>query len=192
MQALPGPMFNFSAFLGGVARGPMGALVAWASLFDPGLLLIIAALPYWAEVQGSARAKAVLRGVNAVACGLVVAAAFLLAQHDAATLPQQAIAVVCFSATQLVGVHPALVVVLGAIGPPLCAAVDCSAWGGAAGVWGRWGLVWAREWQWLELGQRTGARFVGHSCRIFITSNHLSPRYRTLSLHRVTLTGPSR
>ena len=128
VQALPGPMFNFSAFLGGVARGPMGALVAWASLFGPGLLLIIAALPYWAEVQGSARAKAVLRGVNAVACGLVVAAAFLLAQHDAATLPQQAIAVVCFSAAQLVGVHPALVVVLGAaIGPPLCAAVDCSA-----------------------------------------------------------------
>ena len=74
VQALPGPMFNFSAFLGGVARGPMGALVAWASLFGPGLLLIIAALPYWAEVQGSARAKAVLRGVNAVACGLVVAA----------------------------------------------------------------------------------------------------------------------
>ena len=128
VQALPGPMFNFSAFLGGVARGPMGALVAWASLFGPGLLLIIAALPYWAEVQGSARAKAVLRGVNAVACGLVVAAAFLLAQHDAATLPQQAIAVVCFSAAQLVGVHPALVVVLGAaIGPPLCAAVDCDA-----------------------------------------------------------------
>ena len=128
VQALPGPMFNFSAFLGGVARGPMGALVAWASLFGPGLLLIIAALPYWAEVQGSARAKAVLRGVNAVACGLVVAAAFLLAQHDAATLPQQAIAVVCCSAAQLGGVHPALVVGLGAaIGPPLCAAVDCDA-----------------------------------------------------------------
>ena len=56
VQALPGPMFNFSAFLGGVARGPMGALGAGASLFGPGLLLIIAALPYRAEVQGTARA----------------------------------------------------------------------------------------------------------------------------------------
>ena len=40
---MPGPMFNFSAFLGGVFAGPIGALVAWLGLFLPGLLLIYGA-----------------------------------------------------------------------------------------------------------------------------------------------------
>ena len=115
----------------------------------------------------SARAKAVLRGVNAVACGLVVAAAFLLAQHDAATLPQQAIAVVCFSAAQLVGVHrrprrrprrrhrPAAL-----RRRRLQRVREAPLGSGAAGVWG----LGTWECEWLELGQErvllgTGAVF---------------------------------
>ena len=30
-----------------------GALLAWASLFGPGLLLILAALPFWQEIQAT-------------------------------------------------------------------------------------------------------------------------------------------
>ena len=48
---MPGPVFNLSAFLGGVVAGLPGALLAWASLFGPGLLLILAALPFWQEIQ---------------------------------------------------------------------------------------------------------------------------------------------
>ena len=52
-QAMPGPVFNLSAFLGGVVAGLPGALLAWASLFGPGLLLILAALPFWQEIQAT-------------------------------------------------------------------------------------------------------------------------------------------
>ena len=54
VQAMPGPVFNLSAFLGGVVAGLPGALLAWASLFGPGLLLILAALPFWQEIQVTA------------------------------------------------------------------------------------------------------------------------------------------
>lgn len=126
VQALPGPVFNLSAYLGGVAAGVPGALVAWASLFLPGLLLILAALPFWVELQSSARMAAALRGVNAAASGLVVAAALLLAQGQAHTPPQQVLAMVCFVAIQFYGVHQAVAIVIGAVlAVPLCTAAEC-------------------------------------------------------------------
>lgn len=128
VQALPGPVFNLSAYLGGVAAGVPGALVAWASLFLPGLLLILAALPFWVELQSSARMAAALRGVNAAASGLVVAAALILAQGQAYTLPQQVVAMVCFVGIQFFGVHQAAAILGGAVlGVPLCAALECTA-----------------------------------------------------------------
>ena len=128
VQALPGPVFNLSAYLGGVAAGVPGALVAWASLFLPGLLLILAALPFWVELQASKRMAAALRGVNAAASGLVVAAALILAQGQAYTLPQQTLAMVCFVGIQFFGVHQAAAILGGAVlGVPLCAALECTA-----------------------------------------------------------------
>ncbi|MBB3262103.1 chromate transporter [Paraburkholderia bannensis] len=51
-QAFPGPLFTFAAFLGWVSHaGPghwLGAALAVAGIFLPGLLLVVAALPWWA------------------------------------------------------------------------------------------------------------------------------------------------
>eukprot|EP00546_Thalassionema_frauenfeldii_P019962 CAMPEP_0178897802 /NCGR_PEP_ID=MMETSP0786-20121207/1960_1 /TAXON_ID=186022 /ORGANISM="Thalassionema frauenfeldii, Strain CCMP 1798" /LENGTH=490 /DNA_ID=CAMNT_0020568415 /DNA_START=161 /DNA_END=1636 /DNA_ORIENTATION=- len=45
-QSLPGPLFNFSAYLGAIIRATFGvALVVWAGLFGPGVLLIFAMVP---------------------------------------------------------------------------------------------------------------------------------------------------
>lgn len=33
---MPGPLFNFSAYLGAVYQGVGGALVAWLGMFGPG------------------------------------------------------------------------------------------------------------------------------------------------------------
>ena len=41
-QSLPGPLFNFASYLGTVADGVGGGLVAVAGLFGPGCLLILA------------------------------------------------------------------------------------------------------------------------------------------------------
>jgi len=126
-QAMPGPMFNFSAFLGAAYAGPVGALLAWCGLFLPGLLLVYAALPWWALATTMPAAQAFLKGVNAAASGLVVAAAVLLVDHIR-TPPQRAIALVCFAVHHWAGpdyfgpkLNAPLTILLGALlGIPLC------------------------------------------------------------------------
>lgn len=73
-QAVPGPLFTFATYLGAAAGGPAGAAVATLAIFLPGLLLQVAALPYWNRLRGSHGGQATLRGVNAGVVGLLAAA----------------------------------------------------------------------------------------------------------------------
>ncbi|MBZ8134880.1 chromate efflux transporter [Afifella sp. IM 167] len=77
-QALPGPLFAFSAYLGALAPTSLGSLggafVALAAIFLPGALLLLAALPFWRELQHAPRARKALAGVNAAVVGILAAA----------------------------------------------------------------------------------------------------------------------
>lgn len=77
-QAVPGPMFSLSAFLGASLPGGMGgvpgALAAVLAIFTPGLLLVAGALPFWHGLAQRAGAARALAGVNAVVLGLLAAA----------------------------------------------------------------------------------------------------------------------
>lgn len=77
-QAVPGPLFTFAAFLGWMMAGTpnhwAGALLATAGIFLPGLLLVLAALPYWQALRARPSMTAVLSGVNAAVVGLLGAA----------------------------------------------------------------------------------------------------------------------
>jgi len=77
-QALPGPLFTLSAFLGTVANiGPGGWLGgAWCllAIFAPGLLLVLGVLPFWQVLRRRAWAQATLRGANAAVVGVLLAA----------------------------------------------------------------------------------------------------------------------
>lgn len=77
-QTLPGPMFNFAAFLGATRAGFWGAVVGMLGLFGPGFLLIFAMLPFWSRIRHMSSFKAVLKGVNASAIGLIVAGCVFL------------------------------------------------------------------------------------------------------------------
>lgn len=77
-MSMPGPLFNFSAYLGAVYQGVPGALVAFLGLFGPGVILIFAAVPFWARLRHNAHFKAILKGLNATAIGLVGAACVIL------------------------------------------------------------------------------------------------------------------
>lgn len=77
-QALPGPLFTFSTFLGTASRtaqpyflGGLGTLIA---IFLPGLLLLVGLLPYWNKLRDRQWAKAGLTGANAAVVGLLLAA----------------------------------------------------------------------------------------------------------------------
>jgi len=77
-QSMPGPLFNFSAYLGAVYRGVPGAFVAWLGLFGPGILLIFAVVPFWGQLRHKHWFKCSLEGVNSTAIGLVGAACVIL------------------------------------------------------------------------------------------------------------------
>jgi len=93
-QSLPGPLFNFSAFLGSVTAGLTGALVSVLGLFGPGFLLILGVSPFWLRVRNKAGFRAALRGVNAAAAGMVVAAAALLTLKAVTSAADAAVVVV--------------------------------------------------------------------------------------------------
>jgi chromate transporter len=79
-QAVPGPLFTFAAYLGAVMGPPpnglAGAAISLVSIFVPGILALIAALPFWETFRKRASAQAVMRGVNAVVVGLLGAALY--------------------------------------------------------------------------------------------------------------------
>jgi chromate transporter len=77
-QSMPGPLFNFSAYLGAVYKGVPGALIAWLGLFGPGVILIFGIMPFWARLRHNQNFKAILKGLNSTAIGLVGAACVTL------------------------------------------------------------------------------------------------------------------
>ena len=79
-QAVPGPMFTLSAFLGarsGAAGGGLlGALIALIAIFLPGFLLLAGVLPQWRSVARRPKAVAAIAGINAAVVGLLGAALY--------------------------------------------------------------------------------------------------------------------
>jgi len=79
-QAVPGPLFTFSAYLGAVMgpapRGWAGAALCLVAVFLPSFLLVIGALPFWDELRRQDWARSALDGVNAAVVGLLLAALY--------------------------------------------------------------------------------------------------------------------
>ncbi len=73
-QAVPGPLFTFSSFLGQASSGLMGALVATIGIFLPSFLLLIGILPFWKSVSQFKAVRSALIGVNASVVGILIAA----------------------------------------------------------------------------------------------------------------------
>ena len=79
-QALPGPLFTFSAYLGAVMgpapNGWAGAILCLVAMFLPSFLLVIGPLPFWDALRSRPWAQSALRGVNAAVVGLLLAALY--------------------------------------------------------------------------------------------------------------------
>jgi len=89
VQGLPGPMFSFSAYAGGMAAREGGilnqtvaALVSGIGIFLPGLLLIYFIYPIWENLKKVKGIRVSLKGINAVAGGLIFIAAVILMQRS--------------------------------------------------------------------------------------------------------------
>ena len=79
-QAVPGPLFTFSAYLGAViSLGPQGIVgggLALIAIFLPSFLLITGVLPFWDLLRRRAVFRRALNGVNAAVVGLLLAALY--------------------------------------------------------------------------------------------------------------------
>jgi chromate transporter len=79
-QAMPGPMFAFSSYLGAIIPTEhsswLTASVALMFMFLPGFLLLAAALPIWQAISDNPTAANAIAGVNAAVVGLLGAALY--------------------------------------------------------------------------------------------------------------------
>jgi len=79
-QAVPGPLFTFSAYLGAIAKpapnGWMGAAIALAAIYLPSFLLLIGILPFWDYLRSLGSFQGALRGINAAVVGILLAALY--------------------------------------------------------------------------------------------------------------------
>ncbi|WP_233859219.1 chromate efflux transporter [Paraburkholderia sp. HD33-4] len=119
-QAIPGPLSTFAAFLGWIASGVPnrlpGALIATAGVFLPGLLLVIAVLPYWQSLRAHPSMAAALTGVNAAVVGLLATALYSPVWTSAVhSVPDFAVACVAFVLLVRWKTPPVLVVALCAL-----------------------------------------------------------------------------
>ena len=79
-QAVPGPLFTFSAYLGTVTgptpNGWLGGLICLVAIFLPSFLLVVGALPFWDALRQLGPVQKALTGVNAAVVGLLLAALY--------------------------------------------------------------------------------------------------------------------
>ncbi|PIE44122.1 MAG: chromate ion family chromate transporter [Gammaproteobacteria bacterium] len=115
-QAIPGPMFAFSAYLGSVLSAEesawLMALVALGFMFLPGFLLIIGVLPFWSAISQKPLASRAIAGVNAAVVGLLAAALYNPIFTSGINGPSDvAIVVVAFGLLTIWRLSPLIVVV---------------------------------------------------------------------------------
>ncbi|WP_136686062.1 chromate efflux transporter [Falsirhodobacter xinxiangensis] len=116
-QAVPGPLFTFSAYLGALVtpagHPAIGATIALVALFLPGGLLAYGILPFWRKLSSIPRARAAVCGTNAAVVGILAAAFYDPVFTGAILTPLDLlIAIAGFAVLVLGKVPPWVVVVL--------------------------------------------------------------------------------
>jgi chromate transporter len=119
-QAVPGPLFTFSAYLGAAMtpgpNGVIGALICLAAIYLPSFLLLIGVLPFWDGLRRRAAVQAALRGVNAAVVGLLLAALYTPVWTSAIRRPADfGLAAAALLFLMVWRLPPWLVVVMGAL-----------------------------------------------------------------------------
>ncbi|HET9486162.1 MAG TPA: chromate transporter [Chryseosolibacter sp.] len=86
-QALPGPVFSFSAYIGalssrnyGIGGEILGAIMSSLGIFLPGTFMIFFVIRFWDGLKKYRPVRASLEGITAAAAGLVAASAIILFQ----------------------------------------------------------------------------------------------------------------
>lgn len=123
-QAIPGPLFTFSAYLGALmspTAGPvLGAVLALGGIFLPGMLLLLGVLPFWDRLRALQPARAVMAGTNAAVVGILGAALYQPVWTSAVRGPEDfALALTAFALLAVWRLPPWVIVALTVAGAVL-------------------------------------------------------------------------
>ena len=84
-QGIPGPTFSIASYVGALSMRELGTsgffiggIIGAAGIFLPGIFLIFFVIRFWDQLKAYRPVRAALEGINAVSCGMLIAAAYLL------------------------------------------------------------------------------------------------------------------
>ncbi|KAF6576275.1 chromate transporter [Paenibacillus sp. EKM212P] len=116
-QAVPGPLFTFAGYLGAIAGGVPGAVVATLAIFLPAFLLVVGALPFWNGLRNNPKIQGALVGINAAVVGILMAALYDPLWTTAILKPMDfTLAIILFMMLVFWKLPPWVVVLAGAAG----------------------------------------------------------------------------
>jgi chromate transporter len=102
-QAIPGPVFSFSAYIGalsmrdyGIAGEILGAFMSALGIFLPGTFLIFFVIRFWDSMKQYRAVRASLEGITAASAGLVATSAIILFQPLENTFLNFSVTIVTF------------------------------------------------------------------------------------------------
>ncbi len=122
VQAIPGPVFSFSAFIGslamreyGISGEIVGALAASLGIFLPGTFLIFFMLRFWDALKKYRVIKASLEGIVAASAGMVIAAALLLLEPLALSYLNISLVIVTALVLQFTRIPAPIIILVGLV-----------------------------------------------------------------------------
>jgi chromate transporter len=121
-QAIPGPVFSFSAYVGalssrdhGIGGVMLGAFMSAIGVFLPGTFLIFFVIRFWQSMKQFRGVRASLEGITAASAGLVATSAIILFQPLENTMVNFGVTIATFCLLQFSKIPSALIIVGGLV-----------------------------------------------------------------------------
>ncbi len=123
-QALPGPTFSFTSFIGSISLGNkgysvggqiVGSIVAVIGINLPGLILILFIVPFWEDLKKIARIRNSLSGISAVAVGFMATALILLVSPFGFNLMAYALMIGSFLLLYFTKIKTPVIIIIGVV-----------------------------------------------------------------------------
>jgi chromate transporter len=119
-QAMPGPVFSFSAYIGALSSRSYGvggqllcAIISAIGIFLPGTFLIFFVIRFWESMKRYRGVRASLEGITAASSGLVAASAIILFQPLENTFMNFGVTIATFGVLVFTKVPSPLIILAG-------------------------------------------------------------------------------
>ncbi len=119
-QAIPGPLFSFTSFIGsmsmragGFSGQILGSFAALLGINIPGLLFILMIFPAWEQMKQRRGVQRALEGINSVSVGFAIAAFFIMSTQVIDQWQSIAIMAITFALLMWNKLAPSLLIIAG-------------------------------------------------------------------------------